>query len=397
MSKLAKRMEHISESITLATAAKSKKLIAQGIDIIGLGVGEPDFQTADTIKAAAIEAIQNGRASYYTPTAGLPTLRAAVRERTLLDTGLVYSDEEVIVTDGAKNALYNLFQAIVNPKDEVLILAPFWVSYTEQVKLAEGIPVLVNGQPDKDYKITISDLEEKRTKRTKAIILNSPSNPTGMIYTKDELLEIGNWAVKHKILIISDEIYGKLIYNGHEFISIATLSDEIKRQTILINGVSKTYAMTGWRIGYALGNKDIIKGMIDVASHSTSNPTAASQYAAIEALNGNQEIVETMRLAFEERLNTAYPLLAAIPGFEVIKPQGAFYLFPNVKKAAMACCFDSVDAFVDGILEEAHVAVVQGTGFGAKDNFRISYAADLETLKTGIARIHQYVLKKMNN
>ena len=185
MSKLAKRMEQITESITLATSAKSKKLIAKGIDIIGLGVGEPDFQTADTIKAAAIEAIQNGRASYYTPTAGLPALRDAVRKRTQQDTGLTYADEEVIVTDGAKNALYNLFQAILNPKDEVLVLAPFWVSYTEQVKLAEGTPVLVNGQPEKDYKITVSELEEKRTNQTKALILNSPSNPTGMIYTRE--------------------------------------------------------------------------------------------------------------------------------------------------------------------------------------------------------------------
>lgn len=397
MDLISERMKNVSPSITLATSAKAKKLLAEGIDIIGLGVGEPDFQTADSIKKAAIRSIENGSASYYTATAGLPELRKAVLQRVLEDEGLVYEDNEVIVADGAKNVLYNLFQAILNEGDEVLILAPYWVSYTEQVKLAAGQPVVIETQPENDYKVTVAQLEAQLSSKTKALLLNSPSNPTGMIYTKEELAAIGNWAVKNNILIVSDEIYGKLIYNGHEFISIATISDEIKAQTILVNGVSKTYAMTGWRIGYALGNAKIIKAMIDVASHSTSNPTAASQYAAIEALSGDQEIVETMRQAFEERLNVAYSLLSAIPGFDVKKPQGAFYLFPNVKKAAMACGFSSVDEFVDGLSMEAHVAVVQGSGFGAPDNFRISYATDLVTLTKGIERINQYVLEKMND
>ncbi|MGX7419255.1 pyridoxal phosphate-dependent aminotransferase [Carnobacterium gallinarum] len=397
MGLISDRMKTIGPSVTLATSAKAKQLKAAGIDVISLAVGEPDFQTADSIKQAAIQAIENGNASYYTPTPGVPALRQAVLKRTAEDLNLDYEDNQVIVADGAKNVLYNLFQAILNEKDEVLIFAPYWVSYTEQVKLASGTPVTISTEAKNDYKVTVAELDAAITSKTKALILNSPSNPTGMIYSKEELLAIGNWAVKHNILIVSDEIYGKLIYNGHEFISIATLSDEIKAQTILVNGVSKSYAMTGWRIGYALGNPEIIKAMIDVASHSTSNPTAVSQYAAIEALTGSQEIVEKMRLAFEERLNTAYPLLAAIPGFEVIKPHGAFYLFPNVRQAALACGFTTVDEFVDGILMEAHVAVVQGSGFGSKDNLRISYATDLETLTKGIERIHQYVLSKMND
>lgn len=394
---ISNRLKGIAPSITLATSAKAKKLVANGVDVISLAVGEPDFQTADSIKEAAIEAIENGKASYYTQTQGLPALRQAILDRTSEDLGLCYKDSEVMVADGAKNILYNLFQAILNEQDEVVILAPYWVSYTEQVKLASGMPIVLSASAENEYKITVPELEAARTAKTKALILNSPSNPTGMIYSKEELLEIGNWAVNHNILIVSDEIYGKLIYNGHEFISIATLSDEIKAQTILVNGVSKSYAMTGWRIGYALGNATIIQAMIDVASHSTSNPTAVSQYAAIEALSGSQAIVENMRLAFEARLNTAYPLLAAIPGFELLKPHGAFYLFPNVKKAALACGFDSVDAFVDGLLMEAHVAVVPGAGFGSKDNLRISYATDLTTLTKGIERIHQYVLNKMND
>ena len=245
---------------------------------------------------------------------------------------LRYQPKQVIVTDGAKYALYLLFQAILNVGDEVIIPVPYWVSYGEQVKLAEGKPVFVSSTQEQSFKVSVAQLEAVRTDKTKAIILNSPSNPTGVIYTEEELRQIGEWAVAHNILIIADDIYGRLVYNGHQFTPIATISEAIRQQTIIINGVSKTYAMTGWRIGFAVGDEKIIQAMTQLASQSTSNPVAVSQYAAIEALTGEQSTVEDMRQAFEKRLNHIYPKVAALPGVSLIKPEGAFYLFPNVKK-----------------------------------------------------------------
>ena len=244
---------------------------------------------------------------------------------------LRYQPKQVIVTDGAKYALYLLFQAILNVGDEVIIPVPYWVSYGEQVKLAEGKPVFVSSTQEQSFKVSVAQLEAVRTDKTKAIILNSPSNPTGVIYTEEELRQIGEWAVAHNILIIADDIYGRLVYNGHRFTPIATISEAIRQQTIIINGVSKTYAMTGWRIGFAVGDEKIIQAMTQLASQSTSNPVAVSQYAAIEALTGEQSTVEDMRQAFEKRLNHIYPKVAALPGVSLIKPEGAFYLFPNVK------------------------------------------------------------------
>ena len=244
---------------------------------------------------------------------------------------LCYQPKQVIVTDGAKYALYLLFQAILNVGDEVIIPVPYWVSYGEQVKLAEGKPVFVSSTQEQSFKVSVAQLEAVRTDKTKAIILNSPSNPTGVIYTEEELRQIGEWAVAHNILIIADDIYGRLVYNGHRFTPIATISEAIRQQTIIINGVSKTYAMTGWRIGFAVGDEKIIQAMTQLASQSTSNPVAVSQYAAIEALTGEQSTVEDMRQAFEKRLNHIYPKVAALPGVSLIKPEGAFYLFPNVK------------------------------------------------------------------
>lgn len=391
---LAARAKKLEPSVTLAASAKANALKAEGKDILSLTVGEPDFATPKNIQQAAIRAIESGKASYYTPSAGIPELRRAIVQHIEAYYGLNYETKNVIVTDGAKFALYLLFQATLNPEDEVLIPVPYWVSYGEQVKLAEGTPIFISGKQENQFKITVAQLEAARTSKTKLLILNSPSNPTGMIYSADELRAIGEWAVNHKILIVSDDIYGRLVYNGEVFTPIATLSEEIRKQTIIINGVSKSYAMTGWRIGYAVGDAKIIAAMNDIASQSTSNPTAVSQYAAIEALTGEQETVEQMRQAFEERLNRIYPKVAELPGVQLQKPQGAFYLFPNVKKTLALCGYTDVTAWVDDLLEEAQVALVTGAGFGAPENVRISYATDFETLEKAVARIAAFIEKK---
>lgn len=392
--KLSKRVQQLEPSVTLAAAAKAKALKAQGKDILSLTVGEPDFATPENIQEVAVQAIRNGKASYYTPSAGIPELRQAIVDYIKEYYGITYEPSQTIVTDGAKFALYALFQTILDPEDEVIIPVPYWVSYGEQVKLAEGRPVFVKGEENNGFKITVSQLEASRTPKTKALIINSPSNPTGMIYDQKELQAIGEWAVKHDILIVADDIYGRLVYNGNEFTPIATISESIRKQTIIINGVSKTYAMTGWRIGYALGNQEIIDGMITIASQSTSNSTAVSQYAAIEALTGEQDPVEEMRVAFEERLNILYPLVSNLSGVTLNKPQGAFYLFPNVKETLAMCGYENVTKWVEDLLEETGVALVTGEGFGAPENVRLSYATDLGTLEEAVRRIAQFIESK---
>mgnify|MGYP001140021077 CR=1 FL=1 len=392
--KLSKRAMQLEPSVTLAAAAKAKQLKSEGYDVLSLTVGEPDFPTPENIREAAVTAIRSGEASFYTQAAGIPELRRAVVDYMKTYYGLDYGIEETIVTDGAKFALYALFQAILDKEDEVIIPVPYWVSYAEQVKLAEGVPIFVEGLQEADFKVTVPQLEAARTEKTVAVLLNSPSNPTGMIYTKDELRAIGEWAVEHGLLIIADDIYGRLVYNGNTFTPMATVSREIRKNTIVINGVSKTYAMTGWRIGFAIGNKEIIAAMAKITSQSTSNPTAASQYAALEALTGEQDSVELMRQAFEERLNKLYPLVAAIPGVKLTKPQGAFYLFPNMAGTMELCGYDNVTTFVNDLLEDALVATVTGAGFGAPENLRISYAADWDTLEEAVRRITAFVEKK---
>lgn len=392
--KISQRAEQLEPSVTLVAAAKAKALKEQGMDILSLTVGEPDFATPENIQEAAIQAIKSGRASYYTPTAGIPELRQAIVSYLKENYGLTYKTTQTIVTDGAKFALYTLFQAILDAGDEVIIPVPYWVSYGEQVKLAQGTPIFVKCKESNHFKVTVDQLEEAYSSRTKAIIINSPSNPTGMIYTKEELQAIGNWAVEKEILIIADDIYGRLVYNGNEFTPIATISEEIRKQTIIINGVSKTYAMTGWRIGYAVGDEKIIQTMVDIASQSTSNPTAVSQYAAVEALLGEQDTVEEMRKAFEGRLNKIYPLVESLPGVHMQKPQGAFYLFPNVKETLALCGYENVTDWVNDLLEEAQVALVTGEGFGSAEHVRISYAANLGVLEEAIARIAAFIERK---
>ena len=388
------RAQQLTPSVTLAAAAKAKALKAKGVDVLSLTVGEPDFVTPKNIQKAAIASIEDGRASYYTPSGGIPELKQAIVSYVEREYQLRYQPKQVIVTDGAKYALYLLFQAILNVGDEVIIPVPYWVSYGEQVKLAEGKPVFVSSTQEQSFKVSVAQLEAVRTDKTKAIILNSPSNPTGVIYTEEELRQIGEWAVAHNILIIADDIYGRLVYNGHRFTSIATISEAIRQQTIIINGVSKTYAMPGWRIGFAVGDEKIIQAMTQLASQSTSNPVAVSQYAAIEALTGEQSTVEDMRQAFEKRLNHIYPKVAALPGVSLIKPEGAFYLFPNVKKTLEICGYDNVTNWVEDLLQEAHVALVTGEGFGAPEHVRMSYATDLMTLEKAIERMNDFIEKK---
>ncbi|RAS72066.1 pyridoxal phosphate-dependent aminotransferase [Priestia endophytica] len=392
---LANRVSSLTPSATLAITAKARELREEGYDVIGLGAGEPDFNTPHNILEQAKKAMEQGYTK-YTPSGGLLSLKKAVSAKFERDQNLHYDASEIIICTGAKHALYMLFQAVLNEGDEVLIPTPYWVSYPEQVKLAGGAPVFIKTYEENEFKITISSLQEAVTSNTKAIVLNSPSNPTGMIYTREELEMIGKFCVQHNILIISDEIYEKLVYDKYRHVSIAELSEDIKKQTIIINGVSKSHAMTGWRIGYAAGDKQIIKAMTNLASHSTSNPTSIAQYAAIEAYNGDQSVVEEMRVEFQKRLNIIYEELIKIPGITCLKPHGAFYLFPTVSKAANLAGYDTVDKWVEGLLDEAKVALVPGSGFGAPHNARLSYATSLDELGRAVERIRNFMKNRMN-
>ncbi|MBO0600402.1 pyridoxal phosphate-dependent aminotransferase [Sporosarcina sp. E16_3] len=361
-----------------------------GIDVIGLGAGEPDYNTPANIIEAAYTSMKEGKTK-YTPAGGLPALKDAIIQKLQKDQGLDYSRKEIMIGIGAKHVLYTLFQVMLNPDDEVIIPSPYWVSYPEQVKLAGGVPVHIEGTAAAQFKVTAQQIRDAVTPKTKAVIINSPGNPTGMIYSKDELKQIADVCKEKDIWIISDEIYEKLVYGGEKHVSIAQLSADAKKRTLLINGVSKSHSMTGWRIGYVAGDADVVNAMTDLASHSTSNPTTTSQYATIEAYNGPQDAVETMRKAFESRLEQVYPQLSAIPGFNVIKPQGAFYLLPDVSEAAKNTGFANVDDFAAALLTTANVAVIPGSGFGSPDTIRLSYATSIELLVEAIRRIHAFV------
>jgi aspartate aminotransferase len=390
--KLAKRVEALTPSTTLAITAKANALKAEGHNVIGLGAGEPDFNTPIHIIEAAYQSMKEGHTK-YTASGGLISLKKAITNKLKQDQGLTYETSEIIVSTGAKHSLYSLFQAIIDEGDEVIIPIPYWVSYPEQVKLAGGVPVYVEGKEENKFKITADDLKKSITKQTKALVLNSPSNPTGSLYTAEELKAIGEICLQEDVLIVSDEIYEKLIYGGAKHTSIAELSPELKEQTIIINGLSKSHAMTGWRIGFAAGNAKIIKAMTNLDSHSTSNPTTISQHGALAAYNGTQEPVEEMRQAFEERMNEVYERLITLPGISCVKPNGAFYLFPNAKEAVENTGFSTVDEWVEAILEEEKVALVPGSGFGAPDNVRLSYATSLDTIMEALDRIERFIIR----
>ncbi|HEX6593485.1 MAG TPA: pyridoxal phosphate-dependent aminotransferase [Bacillota bacterium] len=387
---LANRVKSLTPSSTLAISAKAKQLKEEGHDVIGLGVGEPDFNTPEFIIEAAKQAMDDGLTK-YTPSGGIPKLKRAIAKKFEKDNTLYYTPQEIIITTGAKHALYTLFQVILNEEDEVIVPAPFWVSYTEQVKLASGVPVIVQAQEENNFKLTPKELEGAITDKTKAVIINSPSNPTGMMYSEEELQELGNICVKHDIFIVSDEIYEKLIYTDDHHVSIAQLSTELKERTIVINGVSKSHSMTGWRIGYAAGPEKIIQAMTNHVSHATSNPTSIAQYAALAAYESTEDPTYEMRKIFSDRLDTLYELLIDIPGISCRKPNGAFYLFPNVKEAVEKSGFQSTDDWASALLEEEKVAIVPGSGFGAPNNVRLSYATSKELLIEAAARIKRFV------
>ncbi|MDH5105906.1 pyridoxal phosphate-dependent aminotransferase [Lentilactobacillus diolivorans] len=388
--KFSKRAMQVTPSATIQVSSQAKKMIRNGIDVINLGIGEPDFTTPTTIDNEAITAIKNGKTSFYTPASGLPELKQAIADRIQTDYDIHYDTAQISVTNGAKMALYVLMQVLVEQGDEVLLPKPSWVSYHEQVKLAGATPVMVD--TDRNFKITTVSLDQAVTATTKLLIINTPQNPTGTVYSEADLKTIGDWAVNHQIIMITDDIYGKLVYNQNRFYSPVQLGGDIAANTILVSGVSKTYSMTGWRIGYIAGNSELIQRVNSVLSHSTGNPATVSQYAAIAALRSDQSDAERMRQAFENRLNTIYPLVQKIPGFDVaVKPEGAFYLFPRITEAMKLAGVSSSAEFVKLLLNEAHVAVVDGDAFGLPGYLRLSYAASLADLKTAVARIDKFM------
>ncbi|MBE6072840.1 MAG: pyridoxal phosphate-dependent aminotransferase [Clostridium butyricum] len=391
---LSKKAENISPSITLEITAKANELKSQGIDVVSFGAGEPDFNTPDNIIEAAIKAMKNGKTK-YTPAGGILELKETICKKFREDNNLEYKPSQIIVSTGAKQSLANTFMAVLNPGDEVLIPVPYWVSYPELVKLADGVPVFVNTDEADNYKYTIETLKLALTNKTKAILLNSPNNPTGTIYSKEELIEIANFAKEHDLIIISDEIYEKLIYDGNEHISIASLSKDAYERTIVINGVSKTYAMTGWRLGYAAASERIVKHMTSIQSHMTSNVNTIAQYAAIEALNGPVEDLKNMVNEFESRRNFMIGKLDKIDGISTIKPSGAFYVMVNISEYLNTSLNNieiknSLD-FAKVLLDEEKVAVIPGSGFGLENYIRLSYATSKEIIEKGIDRISNFL------
>ncbi len=387
---IAERAKKVKPSPTLAVDSKAKELKAKGVDVVNFGVGEPDFDTPEHIKEAAIKAIRDGFTK-YTPVGGIDELKEAIISKLEKDNGLKYSKENIIVSCGAKHSLYNIAQALFQEGDEVIIPSPYWVSYPDQVLLNDATPVIVETYEEDDFMLRPEVLESKITSKTKAIILNSPSNPTGFIYNKEALEKIAEIALKYNIFIISDEIYEKLIYDNEKHISIASLSNEIKERTIVVNGLSKSHAMTGWRIGYTAGPAEIIKAMTKIQSQSTSNPTSVAQKAAVAALTGPQDCVEQMRQEFEKRRNYLVEELNKIQGVSCKMPKGAFYAFPNIskilkEKGEKAGIKSSVDLSIY-LLEKAHVALVPGSAFGAEGYIRISYATGIDRIKEGVERI----------
>ncbi len=393
---LSKKALYISPSSTLSIDAKAKKMKAEGIDVIGFGAGEPDFDTPVHIKEAAIKAINEGFTK-YTPASGTLDLKQAICKKFKHENGLYYEPSNIVVSNGAKHSLVNAFQAVCNPGDEVIIPAPYWVSYPEMVKLADGIPVALNTSEEDGFKFTAGQLERAVTSKTKAIVINSPSNPTGMVYSEKLLREVAELAVSKGIYIISDEIYEKLIYDGYRHISIASLNEKIKDMTIVVNGVSKTYAMTGWRIGYTASDAKIAKIMGNMQSHAASNPNSIAQKAAVAALNGPQDQVELMRTEFINRRDYMVERINSIEGLSCIKPNGAFYVMMNISKLAgkelYGMKINGSDDFADLLLEKANVALVPGSGFGTDIHVRLSYATSFKNITEGLNRIEKFLNK----
>jgi aspartate aminotransferase len=397
MSVLSSRAKALKPSPTLAINAKAKAMQAQGIRVISFGAGEPDFDTPENIKRAAIKAIEEGFTK-YTAVGGIDELKDAIIEKFRRDNGLSFKRSEVIASCGGKHSFYNLAQALFEAGDEVIVPAPYWVSYPPMVALAQAVPVILNTREEDDFKILPETLKKVITPKTKALVLNTPSNPTGTAYTKEELARIAEMALSHNFFVISDEIYEKIVYDGFEFVSIAALGEEIKKKTVIVHGVAKTYAMTGWRIGYAAGPEEIIAAMTNIQSQSTSNPTSVAQKASVEALIGPQDEVRKMVSAFAERRRYIVDRLNRMEGVSCYNPAGAFYAFPNFssyygksyKDKRILSSTDLADYFLD----EARVAVVPGGEFGADRFERLSFATSMENIEEGLTRIED-ALKKL--
>lgn len=390
---ISNKLKSIQPSVTLAITAKAKSLKAQGIDIIGFGAGEPDFRTPKHIRDAAINAIENESIG-YTAASGMESLKKAICDKLKRDNNLEYTQDQIVVSNGAKHSLFNTLSAICNPGDEVIVPNPYWVSYPELVRLVDANPVFVECPEEAEFKYTVEALEAAITDKTKAIILNTPNNPTGTAYKEEDLKAIADLAVKHNIYVISDEIYEKLLYEGTHT-SIASFNQDIKDLTIVVNGVAKAYAMTGWRIGYTACNKEIAKAMSNFQSHATSNPNTIAQYATIAALNGPEETLNEMIKAFKERRDFMVEKINSIENLSCLKPQGAFYVMVNISKLIGKtingkAINNSVD-FADYLLDDAKVAVVPGIGFGNDNYIRLSYATSLDNIKEGLNRIEKAI------
>ena len=393
---LSKKANSISPSITLEITGKANELKAQGVNVMSFAAGEPDFNTPKNIIEAAIKAMDAGYTK-YTKTSGIVELRKAICKKVHQENNLNYSEEQIVVSTGAKQCLANTFLAILNKGDEVILQNPCWVSYTELIKLADGVPVIVNCDENDGYKLSAKNIEKAVTSKTKAILLNSPHNPTGIVYNKNELEEIAQIAKKYNLIIISDEIYEKLIYDGEEHVSIASLSEDAYERTIVINGLSKTYAMTGWRVGYTASSAKLAKIMSSVQSHMTSNVCSISQYAALEALTGPQDSINMMKNAFEERRNFMMKKLEEIDEVSFIKPQGAFYIMVNITyfigKSINGVKINNSIEFAKMLLEEEKVAVIPGAAFGLENFIRLSYATSMEVIEEGLDRIKSFLGK----
>ena len=387
--RLSSRAKSVSQSLTLAITAKAKKMKQEGVDVISFGSGEPDFDTPDNIKSAAIKSIQQGFTK-YTQESGTDELKKAICEKFKKDNGLTYSASQIVVSCGAKHSLYNIIQAVCEKGDEVIIPSPYWLSYPEMAILAEAKPVFIETDESSGFKISLPSLKKAITKNTKAVVINSPSNPTGSIYAKEELKEIGKLLSEREILIISDEIYEKIIFDGNAHVSIASLGENIFKNTVVVNGVSKSFAMTGWRIGYlAAFNNELVAAIKNIQSHSTSNPASISQMAALEALNNSQTaVLDDMINQFEKRRNYIVERINKIKGLSCRKPEGAFYVFCRIGKKGL-----SGMEVTDRLLSEAKVAVVPGKVFGSDAHIRLSFAASMENIKKGIDRIEEWFNK----
>lgn len=395
---LSRKAQAIEPSLTLAITAKAKEMKEKGIDVISFSAGEPDFNTPKNIINAAIKAMEDGNTK-YTSVNGILQLREAICKKFKDDNGLEYNPSQIVVSTGAKQSLANTFLAILNPGDEVIVSTPYWVSYPELIKLADGKPVFVEGDEKSNYKFTKENLEKEVTAKTKAIVLNTPNNPTGTIYNKEELEVIADFAKKYDIIIISDEMYEKLIYDNENHISIASLSKDAYERTIVINGLSKSYAMTGWRIGYCAASEKIAKLMISIQSHVTSNVCSITQYAALEALNGPQDEITKMINEFEKRRNYMINRIESIDNLSIVKPKGAFYIMINIenclgKEINGKILNDSME-FCASLLENEKLAVIPGKAFGLNNYIRVSYATSMEAIKEGLNRIESFI-KKLN-